>query len=144
MKAQFVEQTPLPVLSKEPAETLKEMATTATSCATRRRRVVAETGRRILDLAPAGKRKLTRKLEAWHDLDFTAFRAEVKKAFGAEIPLKERGDWEAYLAENAAEVHRLTAEIAQAEREIDAIVYCLFDLTPDEIALLEASVAGQH
>jgi hypothetical protein len=28
-----------------------------------------------------------------------------------------------------------------AEREIDAIVYKLFDLTPDEVALLEASIA---
>ncbi len=31
-----------------------------------------------------------------------------------------------------------------AEREIDTIVYDLFDLTPDEIALLEASLAGQY
>jgi hypothetical protein len=77
-------------------------------------------------------------------LDFAAFRAEVKKVFGIEIPLKERGDWEAWLAESAAEVRRLSAEIAQAEREIDAIVYRLFNLTPDEIALLEASIAGQH
>lgn len=93
----------------------------------------------------AGGRKLTRRLEGWHAApDFAAFRAEVKKVFGAEIPLKERGDWEAYLAESAAEVRRLSAEIAAAEREIDAIVYRLFDLTPDEIALLETSIAGQH
>ncbi len=39
---------------------------------------------------------------------------------------------------------RLTAEIEAAEREIDAIVYDLFDLTPDEIALLEGAIAGQH
>jgi hypothetical protein len=41
-------------------------------------------------------------------------------------------------------VRRLTAEIAQAEREIDIIVYKLFDLTADEIALLESSLAGQY
>jgi hypothetical protein len=42
------------------------------------------------------------------------------------------------------EVRKLGAAIEKAEREIDAIVYRLFDLTPDEIALLEPSVAGQH
>ena len=90
------------------------------------------------------RKKLTGKLENWHELDFAAFRDEVKKAFRSDIPVKERGDWEAYLAENAAEVRRLTDEIATAEREIDQIVYRLFDLTPDEIALLEASLAGQY
>jgi len=64
--------------------------------------------------------------------------------FRAEIPVKERGEWESYLEKNAAQVRKLDAEIEQAEREIDAIVYRLFDLTPDEIALLETSIAGQH
>ena len=41
-------------------------------------------------------------------------------------------------------VRRLTAEIIEAEREIDSIVYNLFDLTPDEIELLETSLKGQY
>jgi hypothetical protein len=39
--------------------------------------------------------------------------------------------------------YKLDSEIETAEREIASIVYRLFDLTPDEIALLEASIAGQ-
>ena len=58
--------------------------------------------------------------------------------------MKERGEWEAYLADNAARVKTLSAEIAAAEREIDDIVYSLFDLTPQEIALLESSLDGQY
>lgn len=100
--------------------------------------------RRILDLASSERHKLNSKLGAWHELDFAAFRAEIKKAFGAEIPLKTRGQWEAYLAENAAEILSLSSRIATAESEIDAIVYGLFELNPDEITLLERSVAGQH
>ncbi len=99
---------------------------------------------RILDLAPQGHAKLSRKLEDWWTLDFAAFRDEIKRVFKAEIPVKERGEWEAYLAKQAAEVKSLDAEIEKAEREIDAIVYRLFDLTGEEIALLEASIAGQH
>jgi hypothetical protein len=68
----------------------------------------------------------------------------VQRAFRSEVPLRRRGEWEGYLAENRATVRRLTAEIEAAEREIDAIVYRLFELTPDEIALLEASLEGQY
>jgi len=59
-------------------------------------------------------------------------------------PLAQEATNGSYLAENAAEVHRLTAEIAAAEREIDALVYRLFDLTDDEIALLEVLLEGQY
>ena len=47
-------------------------------------------------------RKLSGRLEAWHELDFAGFQAEVKKAFHADVPLKQRGEWETYLADNAA------------------------------------------
>jgi hypothetical protein len=98
----------------------------------------------LADLAPPEHANLSRKLEKWWTLDFVAFREEVKKTFRSDIPVKERGDWEAYLAEKGAEVSRLTDEIATAEREIDTVVYDLFDLTPDEITLLESSLAGQY
>jgi hypothetical protein len=41
-------------------------------------------------------------------------------------------------------VRRLTSEIEAAEREIDALVYSLFDLTSEEIALLETSLGGRY
>jgi type II restriction/modification system DNA methylase subunit YeeA len=68
----------------------------------------------------------------------------VNRAFKTDIPVKDRDGWETYLEEKSAEVIKLTAEIEAAEREIDAIVYKLFDLTPDEIKLLEDSLEGQH
>ena len=91
-----------------------------------------------------GCRKLSRKLEEWWTLDFAAFRDEIKRVFHAEVPVKERGAWEVYLAEQTVKVKALNAEIEKAEREIDAIVYRLFDLTPEEIALMEASIASQY
>ena len=98
--------------------------------------------RRIPDLCPPGREaKLTTKLQEWWTLpDFAAFRAEVKKAFKADIPLAERTVWEEWIARDRAEIVRLTAEIARCEAEIDRIVYALFDLTPDEIALLESAI----
>jgi type II restriction/modification system DNA methylase subunit YeeA len=66
----------------------------------------------------------------------------LKKAFKTEIAVKDRDGWEKYLAENSAEVIKLTTEIESAEREIDAIVYKLFDLADNEIKLLEGSLEG--
>jgi hypothetical protein len=107
--------------------------------------VIGSVLRRIPDLCPAGRTaKLTKRLQEWWKLDFKSFRAEIKKAFKADIPLKQRGEWENFLREEGKKVRRLTAEIEQAEREIDAIVYKRFGLTPDEIALLESSLAGQY
>ncbi len=39
---------------------------------------------------------------------------------------------------------KLAKEIEAAEREIDVIIYRLFDLTADEIKLLEGSLDGQY
>lgn len=144
MRVQYVEMLPVPTFADVPCARLSSLAQACTDAARARFATQSAVRHRILDLAPPERRKLTSKLEAWHELDFAAFRDEVKKAFHAEIPVKQRGEWETYLAENAAEVHRLSAEIAAAEREIDTLVYRLFDLTADEIALLEASLAGQY
>jgi len=97
--------------------------------------------RRIPDLCPPDREpKLTTRLQEWWTMpDFATFRAEVKKVFKADITLTDRSDWEDWINRDRAEIARLTAEIAQAEAQIDSIVYDLFDLTEDEIALLEAA-----
>ena len=143
-EAQYVEQLPMPDLRKKAKGRLSTFGQTCTAAARSRFTIQSAVRRRILDLAPPEKRKLNGRLEDWHELDFQAFLKEVKKHFRAEIPLKERGEWEAYLGENGREVARLTAEIAAAEAEIDRLVYAAFELTPDEIALLEASLDGRY
>jgi hypothetical protein len=66
----------------------------------------------------------------------------VTRALHAEIAVKERSEWEIYLAGQATEVRKLDREIEKAECEIDTIVYHLFNLKPDEIRLLETSLVG--
>ena len=96
--------------------------------------------------APPQRAKLTRKLHDWHLLDFAAFRAEVKRAFHQDIPVRERDEWESHFwRENAQRVQALTTRIADAEWEIDQIVYALFGLQLlEEVALLESSLQGQY
>jgi len=71
-------------------------------------------------------------------------RAEVKKVFKHDIPLTVRDEWEAWHAANRAEHDRLTAEIIRLETDLNARVYALFDLTPEEIAIIEESTKYRY
>jgi len=144
MRVQYLEKVPVPKITAHERRSLTKLGERNAIAATRRLEIQLTVRHRILDLAPPERRKLSRKLEQWWTLDFTAFRTEIKHVFRTEIPVKQRGEWEGYLATQAAKVRKLDAEIEKAEQEIDALVYQLFDLTPDEIALLETSLAGQY
>ena len=145
MKQQYISKIVLPVGSKSKLELLANVGRKIVELSANRLTLRNVTCHRLLeDLAPADRNKLSSKLQNFWTLDFAGFRAEVKRVFKTEIPVKDRDGWEKYLAEKSAEVIRLTAEIEAAEREIDEIVYKLFDLTADEIKLLEDSLEGQY
>ncbi len=141
-EAQYVEQLPIAECSSLTAKKMAKFALATLGNADKALETRGAFLARLADLNPTHA-KPSRKLENFHELDFSELRAEIKRVFKAEIPLKERGQWEAFHGEAKAEVLRLNGEIAQAEREIDAIVYEAFGLTGDEIMLLEASIAGQ-
>jgi type I restriction-modification system DNA methylase subunit len=142
MQSQFVEPTPIPPATDAQKAELATLAKAAQAAAERRYAVQQGVIRRIPDLAAAGSTaKLTERLKAWWNLPhFKAFQMEIKRAFKTEISLKHRTEWEDYLAQPGAEIHTLTAEIKRLETAINAKVYALFDLTPDEITLLEANL----
>ena len=141
-QTQFVEQLPLLDAVVKNAD-LEKTAQLCHELAEQRQKFQQALVRRIPDLCPPDREpKLTNRLQEWWTLpDFAAFRAEVKKVFKADIPLTDRSDWEDWINRDRAEIARLTTEIAQAEAQIDSIVYDLFDLTEDEIALLESVVS---
>jgi hypothetical protein len=139
-EAQYVEILPFPDLESRPA--IAHAAILAYELTDRVMEVSHAFLARLPDLGGTGA-KISRKLEHFHKLDFAAFRNEVKRALNAEIPVKERGQWEAFHADASSEIGRLTTEIEQSKREIDAIVYEAFNLTPNEISLLEKSLEDQ-
>lgn len=142
----YIEELPIPDASPEQKDRLGSLAEAAQTAAEERYKLQQSITRRIPDLVadsasdkPAPK--LSTKLKEWWKLpDFAAFQKEVKKALKVEIPLKDRNDWEDLLNETRGKINSLTAEIAQAEAEINAKVYELFDLTAEEIELLEANI----
>lgn len=138
----YVEPLPIPTITTETREALVDNVMQIQRQAAEIFALQTALTRRIPDLCRSGRDpKLTTRLQEWWTLpDFAAFRAEVKKVFKADIPLAERSAWEDWISRDRAKIARLSAEIAKAEAEIDSIVYGLFDLTPDEIALLESAV----
>ncbi|MCU0831487.1 MAG: N-6 DNA methylase [Rhizobiaceae bacterium] len=144
LRSEFLEGTPLPFF--QTASAGKRVDELGARCAARKADLASiQTAfhtRVLNDLAAPGT-KLNGKLKAFHTLTFKELQAEIKKALKAEIPVKERGQWQALHEEASAEIKRLEAEIAAAEAEINRLVYEAFELTPDEIALLEASLEGQ-
>lgn len=142
LRVQYMETIPIALSDDSQKAQLSKLGKATQDAAEKRFSLQQALIRRIPDLAPAGRLvKLSTKLLEWWTLpDFAAFRSEVKKSLKADIPLAERTAWEDWIARDKAEIARLSAQIAANERQINEIVYRLFDLTPDEIQLLEASI----
>jgi len=142
LKWQYIEPLPIPEINPRQQVALATLAETAQTHAEARYALQDALRHRIPYLCPPEREpKLINKLKEWWLLpDFATFRAEVKKCFKADIPLSERNDWEEWVNRDRAEIARLTAEISKCEAEINTLVYTLFDLTTDEIKLLEANI----
>ena len=141
-----LEKCPVPAVPEAEKKRIATLAISAQTAAESRRDEIARFGRAALrDLAPGGLSNLTAKGAArlpvaWQDgiPQFSDFTTELKKRFKRELNLLERNDWDAAVTQAREKVALLTQQITQAEREIDAIVYELFDLSADEIALIAA------
>jgi len=142
LESQYVEKVPIPAATEKQKQDLSNLSNFCQKAAKKRYALQLAFTRRIPDLASHDiEPKLTNKLKSWWELpDFTAFRKEVKKCLKADIPLSERSDWEDWITRDKVEIARLTAEIKAREQQINTIVYGLFDLTEQEIELLEANI----
>jgi hypothetical protein len=146
MFTQHLETLPIPSSAPDAQAQLSALATAAAQTASERLNAQRGFARRILDLLPnpppkGAQTSLGDKLSQWWLLDdFKAFAAEVAKRFKADIPLRERNDWESLFKEQRVRVHQLSANVAAVERSIDVAVYALFDLNAADITLIERAV----
>lgn len=86
--------------------------------------------------------KIPQKLQNFETLEFDEFVKEYTKAKKIKFAdkLEERNfknDWSALFENDKKAVLELKAEIAKTDKEIDAMVYALYGLSEDEIAILE-------
>lgn len=82
--------------------------------------------------------KLNKKLESWHELTYAEFIKELSKK-KIKMSLGEESEWEEYFLAEQTKAQQLALQIEHTDSEIDQMVYKLYDLTDDEIAIIEAS-----
>ena len=82
--------------------------------------------------------KLPKKLENWYELTFADFIKELKKK-KIILSFEEEVKWEDYFLPEQKKVHAIKSQINQTDKEIDAMVYKLYDITDEEIAIVENS-----
>tara|TARA_R110002050_G_scaffold79810_4_gene170578 strand:+ start:34852 stop:37950 length:3099 start_codon:yes stop_codon:yes gene_type:complete len=85
-----------------------------------------------------GLKKLSVKLQKWHELEFSEFSIELKKA-KVKLTLSEEAEWMQYFNEQKQKAQALKSEIGKIDREIDSMVYELYGLTEEEIGIVEES-----
>ncbi len=87
--------------------------------------------------------KPSRKLESWHELDFSDFTKElnkaIKKSGGEKLSKSDEMDWMEVFENKKSEAQILKSEIEETDKEIDKIVYELYGLTEEEIKIVENS-----
>ena len=80
--------------------------------------------------------KPSKKLETFWQLTFKDFLKELKKK-KITLGLREQDEWEAYFDDYRSGLTALQHQIDTTDDEIDAMVYALYGLSEDEIAVVE-------
>ena len=80
--------------------------------------------------------KISSTLENFYTLEFADFVKELAKQ-KVKLSLKQQDEWEEYFAEYKTDCVALSEEITATDNEINRLVYKLYDLTDEEIAIVE-------
>ena len=80
--------------------------------------------------------KLSTKLQEWYLLDFSDFIKELKR-LKVKLSLSQESEWEEYFLEEKSKAIAVDSEIKNTDKEIDSMVYKLYDLTDEEIKIIE-------
>ncbi len=83
--------------------------------------------------------KITGKLQNFYNYDFKTFIAELKKQ-KIKLSLTQQDEWEDYFDTYKQEINQVQTQISQTDKEIDKMVYELYELTEVEINIVEESV----
>jgi hypothetical protein len=83
-----------------------------------------------------GLDNLSNKLQGWYILSYPEFIKELAKK-KIKLSLSDEAEWETYFTTEAKKAFDLKAQIDKTDKEIDQMVYKLYDLTDEEIKIVE-------
>ena len=82
--------------------------------------------------------KITNKLSVFYDNDFSIFLKELKKQ-KVVLTLHQQDEWEEYFNTYKNFINPVQTEIVQTDKEIDHMIYDLYDLSKEERQLVEST-----
>lgn len=80
---------------------------------------------------------LPKKLQTWHELSFKEFVKELGK-LKIKLSLSQEAEWEDYFLQEQKKAQQIATQITQTDKEIDQMVYKLYNLTEEEIKIVES------
>lgn len=75
-----------------------------------------------------GVQKITSNLENFYNFDFESLIKELSK---------QKDEWEEYFNDYKTDISELIKQIETTDKEINSLVYKLYELTPEEIEVVE-------
>ncbi|MEO0059381.1 MAG: hypothetical protein RLZZ312_1028, partial [Bacteroidota bacterium] len=85
-----------------------------------------------------GFKPLAKKLQDWYLLSYSDFIKELAKQ-KIKLTLSQEAEWEDYFTTEATKVLAIKNEIDTTDKAIDKMVYELYGLSDEEIAMVEKS-----
>ena len=134
-KIKIAEFRDLPI--KETIKNEKQLLTKQSEKMLTLHKSVSDQSQKFIDLLRANfVFEPTAKLKKWHTLEFIDVIAELEKG-GAKLPPKKQGEWLELFKTEKEKIKTTQNEIDKTDKEIDQLVYALYELTPEEIAIVE-------
>lgn len=78
----------------------------------------------------------SKTLQNWHTLDYKTFTKELAKK-KIKLSLTDEAEWEDYFTTEQTKAQTVAKQIATTVNQINQMVYQLYGLTDDEIAIIE-------
>jgi hypothetical protein len=143
--AQFMERIPIPDASNSDRATIANLAQRCCSLGTQRYELQTNVQRRLIrTFGENDNGQLNTKAQIWWEHSLNELGEALQQSFRLrDNPMKNpriADQWEQYLGEKRTEVNALSSQSNDKELELNNRVYRLFDLTTDEIELLQREV----
>ena len=81
--------------------------------------------------------KISGVLDKFYEREFADILKELKKQ-KITLTLRQQDEWEEYFNDYKKQCNELSAQISSTDKEIDKMVYALYGLTDEEIAIVES------
>ncbi|MBN1971235.1 MAG: N-6 DNA methylase [Candidatus Delongbacteria bacterium] len=130
----YFEHFPVPQANEEQTTNLAHYATQRTKLTAELQALCSKFTRNIR--REFNLEKISAKLENWFQTPFKVFLKELEKN-KVKFTLSQKAEWEDYFLQEQKKTLEIKHQIDTTDKEIDQMVYELYGLTDDEIAIIE-------